>query len=47
MQWYLIFFKLLMIPEIVYYLFLAIILNQISACISYKSVAYKRHAMLC
>ena len=32
--------KLLMIPEIV------IILNQISACIAYKSVAYKRHVML-
>ena len=33
-------FKLLMIPEIV------IMLNQISACVAYKSVAYKRHVML-
>ena len=40
MQLYLFFFKLLMIPEI------AITLNQISACIAYKSVSCKRHVIL-
>ena len=36
----LVFLMDIMIPEIV------IIFNQISACIAYKSVAYKRHVML-
>ena len=36
----LVFLKLLMIPEI------AITLNEISACIAYKSVTYKRHVMI-
>ena len=40
MQFYLFFFKLIMIPEKV------IILNQISACIAYTSVTYKRNVML-
>ena len=40
MQFYLLFFKLLLIPEKV------IIFNQTSACISYKSVTYQRHVML-
>ena len=40
MQLYLFFFKLLMIPEI------AITLNQISACIAYKSAACKRHVIV-
>ena len=35
-----VFVKLLIIPEI------AIILNQISSRIAYKSIAYKRHVML-
>ena len=35
-----VFLKLLIIPET------GIILNQMSACITFKSVAYKRHVTL-